>query len=93
VIAGQIPSEVFVPILESGIEQSHHVSRFRVKRRDPAAFMIVAKGTCQPEIFFLGRSAQGQGDDVIYFHWRADDMFRNQAVSTAEMCLLRNALA
>ena len=61
------PAKVPVPMLPSGVEQSHMATCLRVLRHDLRTLRVVANRACVAQVVWLGPTIQRPRHDVINF--------------------------
>jgi hypothetical protein len=92
-IAGWRPLEMVAPSLPARIEKRHNITAYRIQRCDTIGFVIVAQGAGQPQILFLGQTAEIFWNEMVHLHERANDRLGRETVPTAMAGLVRHAVA
>jgi hypothetical protein len=75
------PPEVFLPSVESWVEQWNSSSTFRIDGFDPICLVTVAHRTCEGEIRFLGRATARFRTNVVDLKKGTDDTLGRQAIA------------
>ena len=76
---------MLVPALATRVEQGNIVPRQRIGRGNAIAFVLIAEGTCQPEVILFCQAAERFRNKMVNLHRRTNDGLRCQAITAAVM--------